>query len=96
MKLEPGYSAYSSVKSTPNQKESETQNESLMKLKAIACCKIMLKFTSLDKAFVFFDADKTKTISLPNFVSGMSKLNMKMAKSDIESLFTLLDSKKSG
>lgn len=53
--------------------------------------KIEEKFTSVAKAFLFFDVDSDQKVSVAEFLKGIEKLRVKLQKDDLEKVFKHMD-----
>lgn len=53
--------------------------------------KIEEKFTSVAKAFLFFDVDADQKVSMAEFLKGIEKLRVKLQKDDLEKVFKHMD-----
>jgi hypothetical protein len=63
----------------------------LSKLMTLIAIKIEEKFTSLGKAFLFFDSDGNREINLLEFSNAIEKLRVKLSKADLQLVFNTLD-----
>lgn len=63
----------------------------LSKIMTLIAIKIEEKFTSVAKAFLFFDADADQKVSMAEFLKGIEKLRVKLQKDDLEKVFKHMD-----
>jgi len=74
--------------------ETEKSNRYLLKLMTIIGSKIEEKFTSITKAFLFFDEDGDQEVNRAEFHQGMERMRIKCSKVDLDMVFDYLDKDK--
>jgi len=83
--------AFSSKEEMLQNLKENNDRKHLSKLMTLIAIKIEEKFTSLGKAFLFFDSDGNREINLPEFSNAIEKLRVKLSKADLQLVFNTLD-----
>ena len=74
--------------------QQEKSNRYLLKLLTIIAAKLEEKFTTLSKAFLFFDTDQDQEVNRAEFHIGMERMRIKLSKEDVDVVFDYLDKDK--
>ncbi len=74
-----------------NELKEKNDKMHLTKIMTLIAIKIEEKFSSVAKAFLFFDADGDQKVSLAEFLKGIEMLRVKLQKNDLEKVFQHLD-----
>ena len=72
----------------------ENDQRHLHKIMTLIAIKIDDKFTTLGKAFLFFDIDGDQTINRTEFHKGIESLRVKLPVNDIDLVFDHMDKDK--
>ena len=71
--------------------QAENERLSLMKVMTLIAHKLDEKFSSIAKAFRFFDKNNNQLISKTEFDNGIENMRIKLPKADIDRVFKHLD-----
>ena len=74
----------------------QNDRQHLSKLMTLIAIKIEEKFSTMSKAFLFFDENQDMEITNPEFHHAIDKLRIKFTKADIDLVFNHLDVNKDG
>ena len=71
--------------------QAENERLSLMKVMTLIAHKLDEKFSSIAKAFRFFDKNNNQLISKTEFDNGIENMRIKLPKADVDRVFKHLD-----